>query len=55
MVPAMRKPFKKPVRLSLHLTKEVVKVLGDDQLPAAVGGVTAGATRCVCSFPCHTC
>jgi hypothetical protein len=51
----MRKTIKKPVRLSLHLTKEVVKVLGDDQIAAAAGGITGGPTRCVCSHPCHTC
>jgi hypothetical protein len=51
----MQKPMKKPVRLSLRLTRETVKLLGDDQLSAVVGGITAGPTRCLCSHPCHTC
>ena len=51
----MQKTIKKPVRVSLHLTKEVVKVLGDDQLAAVAGGITAKKTGCLCSHPCHTC
>lgn len=51
----MQKPIKKPLRLSLPLTKETVKVLVDDKLADVVGGITAGKTRCVCSHPCHTC
>jgi hypothetical protein len=54
-VAAMQKPIKKPLRLSLRLTKETVKVLADDELAAVVGGITARATGCLCSHPCHTC
>ena len=51
----MQKPIKKPVRVSLKLTKETVKVLANDQLALAVGGVTGGKSHCLCSHPCHTC
>jgi hypothetical protein len=51
----MQKTIKKPVRVSLHLSKEVVKVLGEDELAAAVGGITAKKSGCLCSHPCHTC
>jgi hypothetical protein len=51
----MQKTLKKPLRLSLPLTKETVKVLVDEKLAGVVGGITAGPTRCVCSHPCHTC
>jgi hypothetical protein len=51
----MQKSIKKPVRLSLRLTKETVKVLANDKLAAVAGGITAGPTHCVCSHPCHTC
>jgi hypothetical protein len=54
-VGVMQKSIKKPVRLSLRLTKETVKVLANDKLAAVVGGFTGGPTRCVCSHPCHTC
>jgi hypothetical protein len=51
----MRKTIKKPVRLSLQLTKETVKILGEDQLAEAVGGITDKKSGCLCSHPCHTC
>ena len=51
----MKKPIKKPVRVSLQLTKETVKVLANDQLAEVVGGITARKTGCLCSHPCHTC
>ncbi len=51
----MKKLTKKPVRISLQLTKETVKILPNDQLNAVAGGITAKQTGCLCSHPCHTC
>ena len=51
----MQKPTIKPVRVSLKLDKQTVKVLDTEQLTTVVGGITGGKSRCICSHPCHTC